>query len=40
MRGYLGTVATRPYIGFGRVINRGSPNLILTQVVTTPNTPP
>jgi len=37
---YSGAVATRPRAGFGRVIGRGGPNLVLTQVVTAPNQPP
>ena len=43
MRKYLGAVAARPYAGFrrfGRVISRGSPNLVLTWVVTALNNPP
>ena len=37
---YLGAVAARPRAGFGRVISRGGPNLVLTRVVTAPNNPP
>ena len=43
MRKYLGAVTARPHTGFGRfghVISRGSPNLVLTQVVTALNNPP
>ena len=40
MRVYLGAVAARPRAGFGRVISRGGPNLVLTRVVTAPNQPP
>ena len=40
MRRYLGAVAARPSAGFGSVISRGSPNLVLTRVVTAPNDPP
>jgi hypothetical protein len=40
VRGYSGAVATRPSAGFGRVISRGGPNLVLTRVVTAPNNPP
>jgi len=37
---YLGAIAARLYMGFRCVINRGSPNLVLTWVVTAPNQPP
>ena len=37
---YLGAVAARPHAGFGRVISRGGPNLVLTRVVTALNDPP
>ena len=37
---YSGAVAARPRAGFGRVISRGGPNLVLTRVVTAPNDPP
>ena len=40
VRKYLGAVAARPRAGFGRVISRGGPNLVLTRVVTAPNQPP
>ena len=40
MRKYLGAVAARPRAGFGRVISRGGPNLVLTRVVTAPNDSP
>ena len=40
VRKYLGAVAARPRAGFGRVISRGGPNLVLTRVVTAPNDPP
>jgi hypothetical protein len=33
-------VTARPSAGFGRVISRGSPNLVLTQVITALNDPP
>ena len=39
VRKYLGAVAARPRAGFGRVISRGGPNLVLTRVVTAPNDP-
>ena len=40
VRKYSGAVAARPRAGFGRVISRGGPNLVLTRVVTAPNDPP
>jgi hypothetical protein len=40
VRKYLGAVAARPRAGFGRVISRGGPNLVLTRVVTAPKRPP
>jgi hypothetical protein len=40
VRKYLGAVAARPSAGFGGVISRGGPNLVLTRVVTAPNDPP
>ena len=40
MRKYSGAVAARPRAGFGRVISRGGPNLVLTRVITALNNPP
>jgi len=37
VRKYSGAVAARPRAGFGRVISRGGPNLVLTRVVTALN---
>ena len=40
VRKYSGAVAARPRAGFGRVISRGGPSLVLTRVVTALNDPP
>jgi len=40
VRKYSGAVAARPSVGFGGVISKGGPNLVLTRVVTAPNDPP